>query len=489
MRQIIAALDLGSSKLIALIAQKDYSGKISVLHTETFVSKDIIKRGCIYNLDETYNRVSKLFAKLNSEPDVRQVEKMYVGIGAQSLYTYPYNVKKSIEGGVITQQLLDSLKEEALRYKPEFENNLGICSYEYYADGHLVANPKGTVASLIDARFLLVIGNPSLKRNLETVFNDKKIPVAGFFISPLATAEAVLTPKEKESGCALIEFGEGITYISIYKNKALKYMVAIPLGGLAITKDIRVLNVTQEEAEILKIKYGSAIDDSEDNSEVPITEGQSSARKIKLRELNTIIEGRLAEIVANINYHIQASQYSHDLDAGIVITGGGAQLRDLPQYISNHTGKEVRLAKAKVWENQTETYLSPSNSCVAGLVILGKENCVKETIPKEKEVEETTTPFVEFKEEGKVTGKETGKKSENPVNPNPNPVGTQGIGGILKNFLGQGVKRGTEMVNKGSASIFTDEHFDTPPVEKKTPTVRNKDKKIRIIKQTDNRLW
>ena len=385
MGQIVAALDLGTSKSMALVAQKDFSGKLSVLCTETMPSNQAIRRGRVYNTDGTSEIISKLIWRLNNNLP-SPIEKIYAGIGGQSIHTKLFSVKKEVENGTISRQLLESIKEEARCHEPEFEENLGVFSCEYYADGQPVSNPQGTVASHLEARFQLVTGNPCLKRNLETVLNKKGITVAGYFISPLATAEAVLTPEEKKLGCALVEWGEGVTYLSVYKNGALKYMATIPLGGLAITKDIRSLNVLEEEAEVLKIEYGNAIVGQNDNESVPVNKEQNSSRKVDLHYLNLVIEARVDEIVENIKAQIQASGYFDKLDAGIVITGGGALLRGLPQFIKNQTGKEVRLAKAKVWVNQVETLMSPAHSCVVGLAVLGEESCANEKVfPKEKE--------------------------------------------------------------------------------------------------------
>ena len=389
MGQSIAALDLGTSKTIAFVAQKDFAGKLSVIRTETLPSKNAIRRGRIYNSDEISDIISKLVRKLNNNPDTMQIEKIYVGIGGQSLHTQLFKTERIIsEGETVTQQVLNSIEEEANAYTPEFEDNLGIVSREYYADGQLVLNPKGIVASRIEARFLLIAGNPCLKRNLEKVLKNKDVSVANYFVSPLATAEAVLTPAEKESGCALVEFGDGVTSVSIYKNKALKYLATLPLGGLAITKDIRSLNVSENEAETLKIEHGSIFSELTDGSAVPVNSELNPSRKIELKNLNWIIEARVDEIVKNVLTQIQTSGYSQSLDAGIVITGGGALLRDLPQYIRNQSGKEVRLADAKTWINRPDNQLSPADSCVIGLALLGKENCVKEKTVKAPPVPE-----------------------------------------------------------------------------------------------------
>lgn len=445
MGQIIAALDLGTSKSIALIAKKNEMARLSLLRTETFLSKDAMRRGKVYNSIEASDIVSKLFWRLNNSP-AWHVEKVYVGIGGQSLRTQSFSVKRIVESGTISRQLLDSATEEANNYEPDFAENLGIASCEYFANGQLVADPKGTTASLFEARFQIIVGNASLKLNLENIFGGENIPVAGYFISPLATAEAVLTLIEKEIGCALIEFGEGVTYVSVYKDNTLKYMATLPLGSLTITKDIRSLNVSEEEAEALKIRYGSAISDSSEKRIISVDEDQDLPRKIELQALNWIIEARVDEIIKNVWSQIQSSGYSQTIDAGIVITGGGALLQDLPQFIKNKTGKEVRLAAPKVWSDQGETQLSPADSCVVGLAILGKENCVKEN--SLFGVEDPIVKPVASKEV-----KNKNKKEKNSVIYDP-PRGT------LRQF---GIKLG-KMLNKGIDEIFTEEDF----IENKT---------------------
>jgi cell division protein FtsA len=377
MGQVIAALDLGTSKSVVLVAQKEHSDKYSVLHTETLFSEHAIRRGRVYNTEDASEMISKFIRKINIQLHSSPLEKIYVGIGGQSLRSEPFNVTKTVDSGTINQQLLDAMKEEANRHIPEFEENYGVVSSEYFADGVLVSKPKGIQASVVEVRFQLIVGNPCLKRNLEAAIKEKGISVAGYLVSPVATAEGILTQEEKESGCALIEFGEGVTYVSVYKNGLLRHLVTLPIGGLAITKDIRSLNVSEEEAEALKIKYGSALSLSSDNNDVPVNEGENPSRKIELRSLNWVIEARVNEIVQNVWSQIQSSGYSQAIDAGIVITGGGALLRDLPLFIRNQTGKEVRLAIANIWINQVETQLSPANSCVFGLVSMGKEHCLK----------------------------------------------------------------------------------------------------------------
>jgi cell division protein FtsA len=282
------------------------------------------------------------------------IKKIYVGIGGQSLRTEYYSVKKEING-LITEETLGYLRHECEQYEPELAEILEIVSPEYYVDGSLAANPKGVICKEIEAKFQLVLGRPSLKNFLKKSIEEAGIEIAGFIISPLATAEVALTKREKELGCALVEFGAGVTYLSVYKSGLLKQLVTIPLGGNVITKDLCDLKVPEAEAEALKIKEGNAI--------------MESGKEEQL--LDTIVEARINEIIANVVEQINQSGYAPELSEGIIITGGGSLLKNLDNLISQKTGKTVRMAPVE----------DPTQACILGLLTLGKENCALD-IPK-----------------------------------------------------------------------------------------------------------
>ncbi|GHT59652.1 cell division protein FtsA [Bacteroidia bacterium] len=377
MEQHIVAIDPGTSKMIAMIAKKEASGKISISRTEKMDSENAIRRGCVYNVDAAAEKTANLISRLNRDyamPKLRApIEKVYVSIGGQSMHTERYSIRKQIENGLmIDRPLLNKIEEEAKQYKPELYEVLEILPPEYYVDGQLNASPRGTTASSIEARYqLIVVSNPNLKNLIRRAIPEK-IEIVKYIVAPLATAAAVLEKKEKELGCALVEFGAGVTYVSIYKSGILRYLVTIPLGGLAITKDIRCLNVSEEEAENLKKNYGSAIADLEDVRKITIDEGLSTSREIEVRNLNAIIEARMDEILENVIHQIQESGYGDSLGSGIVITGGGAMLRHLEDSFRNKTNRNIRLAcPTATGTNQPADY-----STIIGLLTLAKKDCV-----------------------------------------------------------------------------------------------------------------
>ncbi|GMO32994.1 MAG: cell division protein FtsA [Candidatus Azobacteroides pseudotrichonymphae] len=347
----VVALDLGTSKLLAMAARKTHEG-ISILDSKQIPSGTCIRRGCVYKIDDTANIVRKIVNGLSHSLN-SGIKKVYVGIGGQSLRAEYYSVKKEING-LVTNDILLHLEDECRKHMSELIEVLEIVFSEYFLDGKLETNPKNMYCKEIETKYQLILGRPSLKNLLKKSIEGKAgIEIAGFFISPLATAEAVLTSKDKRRGCALIEFGAGITYLSIYREERLKYLVTIPLGGNVITKDLCCLGIVESEAETLKINDGNALIDY--------------SKKEQL--VDTIIEARVNEIVTNIVEQIKQSGCLPMLDEGIIITGGASLLKNLDKLLSQQIGKQVRRANIK----------NHAHACILGLLALSKDNCAKET--------------------------------------------------------------------------------------------------------------
>jgi len=351
--EYIAALDLGTSKMLAMAASKDNRQKI--LATEQIESGDSIRRGLIYKTPEVSSKIAELIRRLNHTlkrdnlPDLKQV---YVSIGGQGLHTKPYLIEKNIDRNIVDDKLLDQLHDECRAdWNGSFEL-AEIVSPEYYLDGHSESQPQGVRCEKLEARFQLVVGHFSeFKTEVKKALEKESVELIDTFVAPLATAEFALTESEKESGCALVELGAGITYLSIYKSGLLRHLVTIPIGGDVITKDICSLDKTEMEAEEWKISEGCAFLDDESD------------------ELNNAIEARANEIVANILHQIETSGCGQTLNAGFILTGGASCLNGLDKLLEQQSKKPVR----RVEDN-------PEQSCVRGMLLLGNENCGRESI-------------------------------------------------------------------------------------------------------------
>lgn len=381
--QYIAAIDLGTSKIVGIAGSKDKAGRLTVRAIEKEDSGGCIKRGGIQNVEEAASRIKKIISKLENRIS-EKIEKIYVGIGGQSLHTVNHSVSKQLrEDTQVTDELINSILSESQHFPVFNAEIVQTVPTEYLVDNRLETQPKGVFCSDISANLKLIVARPSLKKNLNRCLVERvKIPVAGYIVAPLATAAATLTENEKSLGCALLDFGAGTTTLSVYKDNFLRYIVTIPLGGRNITRDICTLNVLEPDAERLKTAYGYAVNTPEqDKNTQQINIEGIDASKIKYQSLSRVIEARIEEIIENVISQIEESGYAKQLSAGIIITGGGSQLKALPELIRQKTGMDVRrgsVPKEVSFSNKEEAVFDPGYTEAIGLLLLGSENCVKE---------------------------------------------------------------------------------------------------------------
>jgi cell division protein FtsA len=346
--EYIAVLDLGTSKMLAMVASKN--DRKTILAMAQINAGDSIRRGLIYKTTEAASKIAELIRCLNkqlTQANLPGLKQIYLGVGGQGLHTKTHSVKKNINGDLVDDERLDLLCDECQTDGNGSFELIEKISPEYYLDGQPELHPQGVRCEKLEARFQLIWGHLSnFKTEVEKALAKENVDLVDVFVSPIATAKEVLNEREKERGCALVEWGAGITYLSVYKEGLLRHLTAIPLGGNIITKDICSLDKTEEEAEWLKINEGSAWIDDEAS------------------ELNTVIEARTDEIVSNILRQIEISGYGATLNAGFILTGGTSCLTGLDKLLEQRTDKSVR----RVQEN-------PEQSCARGLLQLGNENC------------------------------------------------------------------------------------------------------------------
>lgn len=375
----IAVIDLGTSCMKGMVGVKNPSSDtLTVIAHGTEESGTAIRRGTVFNVDETAAKIKKLVRKLESKLNGTRISTVYVGVGGQSLHSIDHSVVKELpEDGVVTDEIIDILFEECRAYRPELLDVLHVVSPSYYVDGVLEPNPVGVPCKKIEARFKLIVGRPSLKRHIEISVVDKaQFKLAGIIISPLALAESVLTENEKELGCALVDFGAGVTSLSVYKNGKLQSLCVIPLGGQLITRDLTSLHLVEAEAEKIKINYGGAVadKDNEETIQVNATDG-IGIREVRLAEVDYIIESRVKEILENVYAQLEISEPSKTLGGGVIITGGTARLRNLTEVMKRKLRVDVRYAMIRKGIVENQNLLNAEDAVVVGLLMQGTENC------------------------------------------------------------------------------------------------------------------
>ena len=418
--EFIAAIELGSSKITGVAGKKNSDGSMQVLAYAQEDSSTFIRKGVIFNLDKTAQSLTSIINRLEGELK-NSIAKVYVGIGGQSLRTVRNVVSRDLEEeAIISEELVSAIGDENIAIPVVDMDILDVAPQEYKVGNNLQANPVGLVGSHIEGRFLNIVARASVRKNLEHCFQQAKIDIADQLIAPLVTANAVLTESERRSGCALIDFGADTTTISVYKNNILRFLTVLPLGGNSITRDITTLQMEEEEAERLKKAYGDALYEEDPEQEEATCKLDDDNRIIKVADLNNIIEARAEEIVANVWNQIQLSSYEDKLLAGIILTGGAANLKNLDETLRKRSKIEkIRMAKLPrntVHASNNILKKDGSQNTLFGLLFEGNQNCcLTETAPQaapapsvskpEPEVHKTVDMFEddqELKEQARI---------------------------------------------------------------------------------------
>ena len=418
--EFIAAIELGSSKITGVAGKKNSDGSMQVLAYAQEDSSTFIRKGVIFNLDKTAQSLTSIINRLEGELK-NSIAKVYVGIGGQSLRTVRNVVSRDLEEeAIISEELVSAIGDENIAIPVVDMDILDVAPQEYKVGNTLQANPVGLVGSHIEGRFLNIVARASVRKNLEHCFQQAKIDIADQLIAPLVTANAVLTESERRSGCALIDFGADTTTISVYKNNILRFLTVLPLGGNSITRDITTLQMEEEEAERLKKAYGDALYEEDPEQEEATCKLDDDNRIIKVADLNNIIEARAEEIVANVWNQIQLSSYEDKLLAGIILTGGAANLKNLDETLRKRSKIEkIRMAKLPrntVHASNNILKKDGSQNTLFGLLFEGNQNCcLTETAPQaapapsvskpEPEVHKTVDMFEddqELKEQARI---------------------------------------------------------------------------------------
>jgi cell division protein FtsA len=388
----IAAIHLGTSRITGIVGRNE-GGTLTVITYETEASADCIRRGCVYNVKETAGKIKRLIQKLELKIPGNRIGKVYVGTGGQSVHSLEYTVSTTLDiDSIVTDEIMDKMNEECRTYQPDKWDVLAIIPPAVYLNGRLEPDPVGISCSLIEARYKLIVARPSIRRRItECIAELAKIEIAEILVSPLALADVVLSKDEKNRGCALIDFGAGVTSLTVYKNGCLVSLCIIPLGGNLITKDIgEFLGIGEAEAEQLKRKYGNALVNKDDDSIFQINTEQIELPPVKLADFNTVVEARQQEILENVYYQLEAIG-AKELRAGIVVTGKAANLENLTTVIYNRLKIDVRYAFIRknliVKANLPDTH---PDGIALGLLLQGNINCSVNTSPQAPLIQQPT---------------------------------------------------------------------------------------------------
>ena len=385
---ISVGLDIGTTKIVAMIGRRNEYGKIELLGTGKAKSLGV-HRGVVNNITQTIQSIQLAVDEAIAVSGIK-IDEAVVGIAGQhirSLQHSDYITRPNAEE-VISDDDLEKLEKQV--YKLVMlpgEEIIHVLPQEFKIDGQAeVTEPVGMYGGRLEANFHVVVGQVSSIRNVGRCIKSAGLNLAGITLEPLASAEAVLSNEEKEAGVAIIDIGGGTTDLAIFKNGIIRHTAVIPFGGNVITEDIKEgCSIIEKQAELLKTKFGSAWPGENKDNEIVSIPGLRGRepKEITLKNLSKIIHARVVEIIEQV--FLEIKNYGHEepkkkLIAGIVLTGGGAQLKHLKQLVEYITGMDTRIGypNENLAGDSDESISSPQYATAVGLLMNGLKRIDKQ---------------------------------------------------------------------------------------------------------------
>lgn len=346
--QYVAAIDIGTTKIVAIVGKKNENGKIEILGLSKAPSKGV-KRGVVLNIEETVTAIKTTVEDVQKRSGILFSE-VFVGIAGQhikSMKNRGYIMREAYDDEIQKEEVFKLIEDMHKIHIDIGEEIIHVIPQNFIVDNETgVKSPIGMCGRRLEANFHIVIGQVAAAKNIEKCIRKANLTVKDMILEPLASSDAVLTEDEKEAGVVLVDIGGGTTDVAVYYDNIIRHTAVIPFGGNVVTKDIKEgCAILQRHAEQLKIQYGSALGDIAPEDKVVSIPGISGRepKEISFKSLAYIIQSRMEEIIDAVNFEIQNSGYADKLAAGVVITGGGALLKHLPQLMKFKTAMDVRI--------------------------------------------------------------------------------------------------------------------------------------------------
>lgn len=376
--EIIVGLDIGTTKIAVLVGRKDRNGKLEIIGSGKTESTGV-SRGQISNIGEAVMSIKTAIKEAEIKSGV-QIGSVVVGIAGQHIKSLQHrgSILRTNTENEISQEDVNNLisNMHKLVVKPG-EQIINVIPQEFIVDrDNITTNPIGMTGVEIGANFHIITGNVSAIQNIFRCVSKVDCEVEQIMLEPLASASCVLSDEEKEAGVALVDIGGGTTDIAIFHEKIVRHTAVIPLGGNVVTDDIKEgCSIIRSQAEALKVRYGSCLMEQNRDDEIVAIPGLKgrTPKEISLRSLAGIIQCRIEEIVEQVYYEIKNSGLERKLIAGIVLTGGGSQMKHIKELTEFITGMDVRIGvpSEHLSDKVPAELLTPIYSTGIGLVLEG----------------------------------------------------------------------------------------------------------------------
>ncbi|WP_086475540.1 MULTISPECIES: cell division protein FtsA [Arenibacter] len=418
-------LDIGTTKIVAIIGKENEYGKIEILGIGR--SKSLgVHRGVVNNITQTIKSIQQAVEQAEANSGLK-ISSVVVGIAGQHIRSLQHSdyITRPNSEDVINEHDVDKLCNQV--YKLVMlpgEEIIHVLPQEFKVDGQAeIKQPMGMYGGRLEANFHVVVGQVSSIRNVGRCIKSAGLNLANITLEPLASANAVLSQEEKEAGVALIDIGGGTTDLAIFKDGIIRHTAVIPFGGGVITEDIKEgCSIIEKQAELLKIKFGSAWPGENKDNEIVSIPGLRGRepKEITLKNLSKIIHARVVEIVEQA--YVEIKNYGHEeqkkkLIGGIVLTGGGSQLKHLKQLVEYITGMDTRIGypNEHLAGDSDAEIASPLYATAVGLLMNSVQNKPKVLQEQEKEVKEKEVENKSTEQEADVQTKPNVKKERTTI--------------------------------------------------------------------------
>ncbi len=378
--EILVGLDIGTTKIACFVGQRNEHGKIEILGYGKSESVGV-SRGVVSNIDRTVQSI-KAAVKAAEEDSGVEIKVVNVGIAGQHIKSLQHRgmiTREETEDEIAQSDINELVDDMSKLVMPPGAQILHVLPQEFTVDSEPgIKDPVGMAGVRLEANFHIITGDIAAAKNIVKCVSKAGLELDKLVLEPLASSSSVLTEEEKEAGVALIDIGGGTTDIAIFQDGIIRHTAVIPFGGKAISQDIsNGCTIMAKHAEKLKCKFGSALSQEMKENElvcIPGLQGRPP-KEISLKNLASIIEARMTEIIEHVHYEIKASGFGDQLIGGIVVTGGGSQLRHITQLFQYVTGLDCRVGypNEHLHEPPSDTNI-PSFSTGVGLVIRGYED-------------------------------------------------------------------------------------------------------------------
>ncbi|TAH00060.1 MAG: cell division protein FtsA [Sphingobacteriales bacterium] len=405
---IIVGLDIGTTKIAAIAGRKNEFGKLEILGFGRANSNGV-QHGMVLNIDQTIKAIQTALENCYASNPNLEINEVYVGIAGhhiKSLQTRGDIVRKSTDDEIKQSEIDQLLADQYKTYIPAGDQIIDVIPQEFTVDNFQnIPNPIGYSGVKVGANFHIITGDKNAIRNINRSVEKAGLKVRDLVLQPLASAAAVMSEQDLEAGVAIVDIGGGTTDLAVFYEGILKHTAVIPFGGENITNDIKTgLGVLKTQAEQMKLQFGSALaDEAKSNAYITIPGLRGMPPKeISVKNLANIIQARMSEILDFVSYHLkQVGLDGRMLNGGVVLTGGGSQLKHLIQLTEYVTGLNARIGypNEHLASGHIDELAKPMYSTCIGLILKGynvfenTQNTLRGTTSavKEVEIEETVT--------------------------------------------------------------------------------------------------